>query len=99
MEVLYGVPQIDSYEETRLLMEGLTLVQTLVEHCASVKVKRVFMFLAQNCKHAWAGKVDLSKVDVGRGKRALINGGHFDAKYQITVPTRKPETRLPEQRP
>ena len=91
MEVLYGVPQVDSYEEARLLMEGLTtlrprLVQALLETCASVKVKRLFMFLAENCKHAWAGKVDLSKVDLGKGKRALVKGGRFDAKYQITVP-------------
>jgi hypothetical protein len=91
MEVLYGVPQVDSYEEARLLTEGLTtlrprLVQALLEHCASVKVKRLFMFLAENCKHAWAGKVDLSKVDFGSGKRVLIKGGRFDPKYQITVP-------------
>ena len=91
MEVLYGVPQVDSYEEARLLMEGLTtlrprLVQALLETCASVKVKRLFMFLAEDCKHPWAGKVDLSKVDLGKGKRALVKGGRFDAKYQITVP-------------
>lgn len=91
MEVLYGVPQVDSYEEARLLMEGLTtlrprLVQALLETCASVKVKRLFMFLAENCKHTWAGKVDLSRVDLGKGKRALVKGGRFDAKYQITVP-------------
>ena len=91
MEVLYGIPQVDSYEEARLLMEGLTtlrprLVQALLETCASVKVKRLFMFLAENCKHPWAGKIDLSKVDLGKGKRALVKGGRFDAKYQITVP-------------
>lgn len=91
MEVLYGVPQVDSYEEARLLMEGLTtlrprLVQALLETCASVKVKRLFLFMAENCKHSWRGKVDLSKVDLGKGKRALIKGGRLDAKYQITVP-------------
>jgi len=91
MEVLYGVPQVDSYEEARLLMEGLTtlrprLVQALLETCASVKVKRLFMFLAESCKHPWIGKVNLSKVDFGRGKRQLVKGGRFDSKYNITVP-------------
>ena len=91
MEVLYGVPQVDSFEEARLLMETLTtlrprLVQSLLENCGSVKVKRLFMFLAEVCKHPWAGKVDLSKIDFGSGKRLLIKGGRFDAKYQITVP-------------
>jgi len=91
MEVLYGVPQVDSYEEARLLMEGLTtlrprVVQDLLEKCASVKVKRLFMLLAENCKHAWVKKVDLSKVDFGKGKRTLVKGGRFDPKYKITVP-------------
>jgi hypothetical protein len=91
MEVLYGVPQIDSYEEARLLMEGLTtlrprLVQALLEKCASVKVKRLFMLLAENCKHAWVPKVDLARIDFGKGKRMLVKGGRFDQKYKITVP-------------
>jgi Transcriptional regulator, AbiEi antitoxin, Type IV TA system len=95
MEVLYGVPQVDSYEEARLLMEGLTtlrprVLQTLLEKCASVKVKRLCMLLAENCKHARVGKVDLSKIDFGKGKRTLVKGGRFDSKYKITVPS--PET-------
>jgi len=48
------------------------------------------MLLAENCKHAWVKKVNLSKVDFGKGKRALIKGGRFDSKYNITVPS--PET-------
>jgi hypothetical protein len=91
MEVLYGVPQVDSYEEATLLMEGLTtlrprLVQSLLENCVSVKVKRLFMLLAENCKHPWVRKVDLAKIDLGKGKRTLVKGGRFDSKYQITVP-------------
>jgi hypothetical protein len=91
MEVLYGFPQFDSYEEARLLMEGLTtlrprVVQNLLENCVSVKVKRLFMLLAENCKHPWVRKVDLSKVDLGKGKRTLVKGGRFDPKYKITVP-------------
>jgi hypothetical protein len=91
MEVLYGVPQVDSYEEARLLMEGLTtlrprVVQGLLEKCASVKVKRLFMLLAESCKHAWVQKLDLSKINFGKGKRTLVKGGRFDPKYKITVP-------------
>jgi Transcriptional regulator, AbiEi antitoxin, Type IV TA system/Transcriptional regulator, AbiEi antitoxin N-terminal domain len=91
MEVLYGVPLIDSYEEARLLMEGLTtlrprVVQRLLENCASVKVKRLFMLLAEQCQHPWVRKLDLSKIDFGKGKRTLVKGGRFDPKYKITVP-------------
>lgn len=91
MEVLYQVPQEESYAEAKLLMEGLTtlrprLVQTLLEHCASVKVKRLFMVLAESCQHAWVRKLDLSKVNFGKGKRMLVRGGRFDSKYNISVP-------------
>mgnify|MGYP001605551990 CR=1 FL=1 len=91
MEILYGVPKEESYEEAKLLMEGLTtlrprVVQTLLERCASIKVKRLFMVLAESCRHAWVKKLDLSKVDFGKGKRMLVRGGRFDSKYSITVP-------------
>lgn len=91
MEVLYGVPKEESYEEAKLLMEGLTtlrprVVQTLLERCASIKVKRLFMVLGESCRHAWVKKLDLSKVDFGKGKRMLVRGGRFDSKYNITVP-------------
>ncbi len=91
MEVLYRVPKEESFEEARLLMEGLTtlrprVVQTLLEHCSSVKVKRLFMVLAESCRHAWVRKLDLSKVNFGKGKRMLVRGGRFDSKYNISVP-------------
>src|SRR3989344_7890141 len=91
MEVLYLVPKEESYEEARLLMEGLTtlrprLVQSLLESCASVKVKRLFMVLAEGGGHAWVKKLELSKVDFGKGKRMIAKGGQFDPRYNICVP-------------
>jgi hypothetical protein len=91
MEVLYLVPMDESFEEAGLLMEGLTtlrprLVQSLLEQCRSVKVKRLFMFLAEACNHAWVKKLDLSKVNFGKGKRMIVKGGRLNAKYNITVP-------------
>jgi hypothetical protein len=71
MDVLYGVPDEESYEEAKLLMEGLTtlrpqVVQALLKQCASVKVKRLFMVVAESCQHSWVKKLDLSKVDFGK---------------------------------
>lgn len=91
MEALYLVPEEESFEEAALLMEGLTtlrprLVQSLLEQCHSVKVKRLFMVLAEACNHAWVKKLDLSKVDFGKGKRMIVKGGRLDTKYNITVP-------------
>ncbi|GJL63249.1 MAG: hypothetical protein NPIRA04_19030 [Nitrospirales bacterium] len=91
MEMLYEIPKRESYEEAKLLMEGLTtlrprLVQALLEDCTSVKVKRLFMVLAETCKHAWVKKLDPSQVAFGKGKRMLVKGGQLDPTYLITVP-------------
>jgi hypothetical protein len=91
MEMLYLIPQAESLEEAKLLMEGLTtlrprLVQSLLEECHSVKVKRLFMWLAETCHQAWLPRLDLSKVNFGKGKRVIGLGGHFNSKYQISVP-------------
>ncbi|MHB1241273.1 MAG: type IV toxin-antitoxin system AbiEi family antitoxin domain-containing protein [Gammaproteobacteria bacterium] len=102
MEVLYLVPEEESYEEAALLMEGLTtlrprLVQSLLEQCRSVKVKRLFMVLAEACNHAWVKKLDLSKVDFGKGKRMLVKNGQFSPKYNVYVPGHggQPQTGVP----
>jgi len=91
LEVLYFVPDDQSFSEAQLLMEGLTtlrpnLVQALLESCNSIKVKRLFLFLAENFQHAWLKKISLDKIDLGRGKRMIIKDGKFDSKYQITIP-------------
>ena len=90
-ELLHLIPRRESYEEARLLFEGLTtlrpeLVQQLLVACRSIKVKRLFLHLAEACGLPWVGRLDLGHVDLGRGKRVIVKGGRLDAKYQITVP-------------
>ena len=91
LETLHLVPYQGSFEGAFHLMEGLTslrheLIQTLLVQCRSIKVKRLFMYMAEKCNHPWVSKIDLAKVNLGKGKRRLIKGGKFDPKYQITVP-------------
>lgn len=91
MEFLYFVPGQESFEEAGLLMDGLNtlrpgLVQALLEKCRSVKVKRSFMYLAERSNHAWLGKLNLSGVTLGKGKRLIVKGGRLDTRYNITVP-------------
>lgn len=91
LECLYFAPQKQSVEEARLLMEGLTtlrpkVVQSLLTACASVKVKRLFLALAEACGHRWLNQLDLSTVALGSGKRVVVPGGHLHPKYLITVP-------------
>jgi len=91
MECLYLAPKSQPLLEVFELMEGLnnlrpTSVQNLLENCTSVKVKRLFLYLAEKTDHKWLSYVSMDKVDLGSGKRAIVNDGVYVSKYQITVP-------------
>jgi hypothetical protein len=99
LETLLLMPRYTSFEEAGHLMEGLatlrpTLVQALLEKCRSVKVKRTFLYLAERSGHTWFKTLDPSKADLGSGKRMIVPGGTFDAKYQITI-SEDPEREVP----
>jgi len=91
MEMLHLIPKSIGFAEAQLIMENLVtlrpdVVQRLLEACRSVKVKRLFLYMAERCGHAWFSRLNSSKIDLGKGKRMIIPNGRFDAKYQITVP-------------
>lgn len=91
MECLYSVPKSQPLLEVYEIMEGLNnlrpaSVQALLEACKSVKVKRLFLYLAEKAGHDWFNYLDLKKVDLGSGKRLIVQGGTYVPKYQITVP-------------
>jgi hypothetical protein len=72
-------------------MEGLSnlrpkVVQELLETCTSVKVKRLFLFMATRAKHQWLNYVDQTKIDLGTGDRSILPGGLFNAKFHISIP-------------
>jgi hypothetical protein len=90
MECLYLVPKHQSLSECFEIMEGLNnlrprQVQQLLETCNSVKVKRLFLYLAEKSGHQWGNHLQSEKIDLGSGKRSIIKGGAYNAKYQITV--------------
>jgi hypothetical protein len=62
------------------------LVQNLLETCNSVKIKRLFMYMAEKAGLPWVEKLDLGKVDFGKGDRTIVEGGRLDPNYRITVP-------------
>jgi len=91
LETLHMIPNQQSFEEAVLLMENLgqlrpTAIQSLLESCNSIKVKRLFLHIAERNQHQWLSELDLSKVNLGRGKRVIGKGGEYDAKYQLSVP-------------
>lgn len=103
MEVLYLVPKEESFEEAGLLMEDLAtlrpdMLQRLLEQCRSVKVKRLFLYLAEQSNHSWLEKLDKAGINLGKGKRVVVKGGRLDAKYNITVPRSVAELQEPTER-
>jgi hypothetical protein len=91
-ELLQDVPARESIYEADVLMQGLVNVRparvmALLMACASVKVRRLFLALAERHQHQWLAHLDLSKVDLGKGKRMLAPGGKLHPKYLITLPT------------
>ena len=91
LECLYLAPEEQDLMECYELMEGLTnlrpqQVQGLLEACKSVKVKRLFLYFAEKAKHNWLEYLDLSRIDLGKGKRSIISNGVFVPKYGITLP-------------
>lgn len=91
MECLYLAPKSQPLMDVFELIEGLNnlrpaIVQELLEACTSVKVKRLFLYLADRAGHEWLNYISLDKVDLGSGKRAIVSDGVYVSRYQITVP-------------
>ena len=95
MEVLALVPEKVSYAHAYLLFQGQetlrpSLVQALLENCASYKVKRLFLHLGKKCGLPWVARLNLEKIDLGQGKRQIGVGGCYDKDYKISVPRLSP---------
>ncbi len=92
LECLYLAPKRQDLVECYQVMEGLVnlrpkVVQGLLEDCASIKVKRLFLYMAEKADHQWLQYVDLSKITLGKGDRSIVKNGVYIAKNKITVPT------------
>lgn len=90
MECLYLAPEKQPLLEAYELMEGLNnlrpkSVQTLLEACTSVKVKRLFLYMAEKAGHSWFNHLKLDSIDLGNGKRQIEPDGVYVPKYQITL--------------
>lgn len=91
MECLYLAPKEQSLIECYEIVEGLNNlrpqnVQELLEKCKSVKVKRLFLYMADKANHSWFKYLQIDRIDLGKGKRSVVENGTFNAKYQLTVP-------------
>ncbi len=91
MECLYLAPNRQDLVEIFQIMEGLTnlrpkIVQRLLETCRSVKVKRLFLYMADKAGHKWLQFVDRQHINLGRGNRCITPNGVYVAEHCISIP-------------
>lgn len=91
MECVLLSPSRYDLMDVYYLMEMLTslrsaLIQQLLENCTSVKVKRMFLYMAEKAHHRWFAKLDLSKISLGSGTRSFAKGGVKVNTYDIVIP-------------
>lgn len=92
MECLLLSPGRFSLMDSYYMMEMLTtlrpaLVQQLLEECSSIKVKRLFLYMAEKAGHSWFRALDLSRINLGSGVRNISATGRFISKYHIIIPS------------
>ena len=91
LEVLSLSPMYYSLMDVYYVTEMLTtlrcnLLQQLLEMSRSVKVNRLLLYFADKAQLPWFKQLDVEKINLGKGKRALANPGIYVDKYRITVP-------------
>lgn len=90
-ELLDLVPDKISFEHAAQLFEGLVglsprRIQSILARSQSIKINRLYLFLAHYYEHSWAKRLDETLINQGSGKRQIVKGGKLDQTYQITIP-------------
>jgi hypothetical protein len=91
LEVLTEVPTTVSFEHADALMQGLSSlsprkIDALLRACRNIKVKRLFLWLAERNGHAWFKRLAPDSYDLGSGKRVIAQQGRLHPRWSITVP-------------
>jgi Transcriptional regulator, AbiEi antitoxin, Type IV TA system/Transcriptional regulator, AbiEi antitoxin N-terminal domain len=90
MECLYLASQKIDLTECYDILEGLTtlrpqLLQKLLEVCTSIKVKRLFLYLADKANHSWYSRLDINSLDLGKGVRTITKEGVYVEKFKLIL--------------
>ena len=91
LEYLNLVPNHFSFEQAQFLIEGMmklrpALLQLLLEHCTSIKAKRLFLVLAEHEGHPWWSELNVKKLVLGKSNLTIGKGGYYYPHYHISLP-------------
>lgn len=73
---------------------GRFKAQTLLSQCKSVKVKRLFLYMAEKSNHQWFQFLKTDEINIGTGNRMVTEKGVYISKYLISIPTELAELWL-----
>jgi len=90
LEMIYLCPEKFTLNEAYQIMEMITVAkpkefQKLLEASNSVKVNRLFLYMAEKVNHPWFKRLDISKIKLGKGIREITKGGKYNSKYNIII--------------
>ena len=71
------------FELMTVLKPGI--LNELLIQCKSIRIKRLFMYLATQTGYSWVKKLDKDKIDFGSGVRVIDKTGYFNKEYNIIV--------------
>lgn len=91
LELLHLAPKEFDLVEAGMIIESMTsirpkLMQSLLEQCTSIKVRRLFLYLAERANLPVMRHLNLDGIDLGTGDRSLVPNGRYVAKYQLLLP-------------
>ena len=91
LELLHLAPKEFDLVEAGQIVEGMTslrpkLMQSLLEACTSVKVRRLFLYLAERADLAVMRHLKVEQIDLGSGDRSLVKMGRYVPKYRLLLP-------------
>jgi len=91
LELLSEVRQRADFSVADKFFESATnfrpdILYILLRACSQVKAKRLFLWFSDRHAHDWRQALKIGGINLGKGKRMLVEGGAFDPTYQITIP-------------
>lgn len=91
LECILLAPNFYNYMDLYYIIEQLTtlrsdVLQKLLEHTDSYRVKRVFLYMAEKAEHFWFNELKPERIELGTSKLQLVKNGVYNTKYKITIP-------------
>lgn len=91
LECLQASPKEFDLLECYQLLESQTtlrpvIMQRLLSECSSIRVKRLFLYMAEKANLPILQYLDKDKIDIGTGDRSIVKNGVYISKYRISVP-------------